>query len=126
MFEEALPFLNVGFCNRRRFLARNNQSDKTGPCQCQWLFFPREAFEAALQQCPAEHWHLARLNPPRLAPDAEGFYYSFSHDVITDDPCYIHQKSAEQTALITIQRFLRGALVGVLGLFTRLGAVAFR
>ncbi|KAF4676293.1 hypothetical protein FOL47_006449 [Perkinsus chesapeaki] len=111
MFSDALPFVNVGFCNRRRFLARDNQSDKTGPCQCQWLFFPREAFEAALQQCPADHWHLARLNPPRLAPDADGFYYSFAHDVITDDPAYIHQKSAEQTALLKLQKFIRGALV---------------
>ena len=25
-----LPLLNVGFCNRRRFLARGNQSDKHG------------------------------------------------------------------------------------------------
>jgi hypothetical protein len=70
--QEFVPFLNAGFCNRRRFLARDNQSDKTGYCQCKWLYFHRDSFEAALHQCPEKHWYLSRLNPPRLAPDATG------------------------------------------------------
>merc|ERR1719456_515511 len=63
--EPMLPLLNVGFCNRRRFLARGNQSDKHGYTGgSNWLWFPKEAFQAALAHTPEKHWYLKRLNPP--------------------------------------------------------------
>ena len=43
-----------------------------------WLWFPKEAFQSAIQHTPEKHWYLKRLNPPRLGPDADGFYYCFS------------------------------------------------
>merc|ERR1719210_3022859 len=45
-----LPLLNAGFSNRRRFLARDNQSDKNGSASGDtWLFFHADTFNAALQ-----------------------------------------------------------------------------
>ena len=68
-----LPLLNVGFSMRRRFLARDNQSDRNGSRSGDtWLFFHADTFEAALLQAPEKHWFLKRLKPPRLAPTAEG------------------------------------------------------
>lgn len=109
--EGHLPLLNVGFSNRRRFLARDNQSDKTGSRNGdKWLFFHRDAFQAALAQCPEKHYYLKRLDPPRLAPDAEGFFYNFAHDVIADDASYIMNKTEEQKALLLLQKCIRGSL----------------
>eukprot|EP00928_Gymnodinium_smaydae_P070344 TRINITY_DN54196_c0_g1_i1.p1 TRINITY_DN54196_c0_g1~~TRINITY_DN54196_c0_g1_i1.p1 ORF type:complete len:1836 (-),score=531.89 TRINITY_DN54196_c0_g1_i1:66-5468(-) len=106
-----LPLLNVGFSNRRRFLARDNQSDKMGSRSGDtWLFFDADTFQAALQQAPEKHWYLKRMFPPRLAPDAEGYYYNFGHDVIADDASHILTKAHEQKALSVLQRCIRGAI----------------
>lgn len=65
-----LPLLNVGFSMRRRFLARDNQSDRNGSRSGDtWLFFHADTFEAALLQAPEKHWFLKRLKPPRLGPN---------------------------------------------------------
>mmetsp|Transcript_33036 Transcript_33036/g.77241 ORF Transcript_33036/g.77241 Transcript_33036/m.77241 type:complete len:1793 (+) Transcript_33036:44-5422(+) len=106
-----LPLLNVGFSNRRRFLARDNQSDKNGSRSGDtWLYFHADTFQAALVQCPKDHWFLKRLNPPRLAPDMEGYYYNFGSDVIADDSQHIMMKTHEQKALSLLQKTIRGTL----------------
>jgi len=103
--------LNVGFSNRRRFLARDNQSDKMGSRSGDtWLFFDADTFQAALAQAPEKHWYLKRLMPPRLAPDADGYYYNFGHDVIADDAAHILTKTHEQKALSLLQKCIRGAI----------------
>jgi len=106
-----IPFLNVGFCQRRRFLARDNQSDKTGTCQCKWLYFHRDTFKQALAQAPEKHWDLKRLNPPRLGAEVEGYYYNFESDMIADDPGSLVQKTREQRALLLLQKWVRGAII---------------
>jgi Variant SH3 domain/IQ calmodulin-binding motif len=103
-----IPILNAGFCNRRRFLARNNQSDKTGPCQCHWLYFDKDAFEGALQLANVPGCNLARSNPPRLASDRPGFYYNFKDDIISETTDFIATRSHEQNAIIELQRIARG------------------
>jgi len=109
---EHVPLLNVGFSNRRRFLARDNQSDKMGSKSGDtWLFFHADTFKAALLQAPENHWYLKRLNPPRLAPDTQGYYYNFACDVIADEPEHILTKAHEQKALTLLQKSIRGALV---------------
>jgi len=106
-----LPLLNVGFSMRRRFLARDNQSDRNGSRSGDtWLFFHADTFESALLQAPEEHWFLKRLRPPRLAPTAEGYYYNFQNDVIADDPSHIMSKAHEQKAIGLLQKNIRGAL----------------
>jgi len=106
-----LPLLNVGFSNRRRFLARDNQSDKNGSRQGDtWLFFHADTFHAALQQAPEKHWFLKRLNPPRLAPGVEGYYYNFANDIVADDASNILTKAHEQKALSILQKNMRGAI----------------
>lgn len=106
-----LPLLNVGFSNRRRFLARDNQSDKNGSRNGDpWLFFHADTFQAALQQAPEKHWYLKRLKPPRLAPGVQGYYYNFSTDVIADDASHILTKAHEQKAIELLQKNIRGAL----------------
>lgn len=106
-----LPLLNVGFSNRRRFLARDNQSDKNGSRQGDtWLFFHADTFQAALQQAPEKHWFLKRLKPPRLAPGVEGYYYNFANDVVADDASHILTKAHEQKALSILQKNMRGAI----------------
>merc|ERR1719352_1705682 len=110
--EDLMPLLNIGFSNRRRFLARGNQSDKHGYTGGDhWLYFPKEAFAPALAQTPEKHWYLKRLNPPRLGPDAEGFYYNFQSDIVADDPQHVLMKQEEQNACLLIQRFVRAALI---------------
>lgn len=106
-----LPLLNVGFSMRRRFLARDNQSDRNGSRSGDtWLFFHADTFEAALLQAPEKHWFLKRLKPPRLAPTAEGYYYNFRNDVIADDPSHIMSKAHEQKAIALLQKNIRGAI----------------
>lgn len=106
-----IPFLNVGFSNRRRFLARTNQSDKLGSTRGDtWLFFDADTFEAALKQAPKDHWCVKRTEPPRLASDAKGYYYNFDNDVIADDDSYILTKAMEQKALSILQKVVRGNL----------------
>jgi hypothetical protein len=108
---EHIPLLNVGFSNRRRFLARDNQSDKNGSRNGDnWLFFSADTFQAALTQAPEKHWYVKRLKPPRLAPDVEGYYYNFSSDVIADDDSHIMTKAHEQKAISLLQKNIRGAL----------------
>jgi len=106
-----LPLLNVGFSNRRRFLAREEQSDKNGSRNGDpWLFFHADTFQQALQQAPEKHWFLKRLKPPRLAPGVEGYYYNFANDVIADDASHILTKAHEQRALSLLQKNIRGAI----------------
>jgi hypothetical protein len=51
-----MPLLNVGYSNTRRFLARDNQSDKMGSRSGDtWLFFDADTFQAALAQAPQDH-----------------------------------------------------------------------
>lgn len=110
--QEFLPLLNAGFSNRRRFLARDNQSDKNGSRNGDtWLYFDADTFHAALRQAPEKHWYLKRLKPPRLAPGVEGYYYNFATDVIADDASYILTKAHQQQALSVLQRNFRGALI---------------
>jgi len=110
--KEHLPLLNIGFSNRRRFLATDNQSDKMGSKMGDtWLYFEADSFGAALVQAPKqEHWHVKRCSPPRLAPDQEGYYYNFEHDVIADDSCYIMMATHKQQALSILQKSIRGAI----------------
>lgn len=112
-FREHVPLLNVGFSNRRRFLATDNQSDKMGSRSGDtWLFFPADSFQAALVQAPNRRQrHLKRMNPPRLGPGAEGYYFNFMHNIIADDPSHILMKSHEQKALTLLQKCIRGAIV---------------
>jgi len=106
-----LPLLNVGFSHRRRFLARDNQSDKNGSRNGDtWLFFHVDTFQAALVQAPEKHWFLKRLKPPRLAPGVEGYYYNFQNDFIADDASHILTKAHEQKALSLLQKNIRGAI----------------
>lgn len=108
---EQVPMLNVGFSNRRRFLARDNQSDKNGSKNGDsWLFFHADTFQAALSQAPEKHWYVKRLKPPRLSPDAKGYYYNFASDVIADDDSHIMTKAHEQKAISLLQKNIRGAL----------------
>ncbi|CAD7972891.1 unnamed protein product [Amoebophrya sp. A120] len=111
IMKDYVPMLNVGFTNRRRFLARDNQSDKTGyEGGDKWLYFTKDTFEQALAITPAKHWFLQRLNPPRLSSTSEGYYYNFKEEIVCDDPGHIIQKAKEQKALLSIQKFCRGAL----------------
>mmetsp|Transcript_74642 Transcript_74642/g.140730 ORF Transcript_74642/g.140730 Transcript_74642/m.140730 type:complete len:1923 (-) Transcript_74642:183-5951(-) len=111
-FREHIPLLNVGFSNRRRFLATDNQSDKMGSRSGDtWLFFAADSFQDALAQTQKRHVHLRRMNPPRLGPGAEGYYYNFAHGVLTDEPSHIMMKSHEQKALALLQKCIRGAIV---------------
>lgn len=111
-FREHIPLLNVGFSNRRRFLATDNQSDKMGSRSGDpWLFFAADSFQDALATTQKRHVHLRRMNPPRLAPGAEGYYYNFAHGVLTDEPSHILMKSHEQKALSLLQKCIRGAIV---------------
>lgn len=106
-----VPSVNVGFSNRRRFLARDNQSDKNGARGGDpWLYFHAETFEVALAQVPEKHWILRRLNPPRLAPGAEGYYYNFAQEIIADDDSVFLAKTEDQRAISLLQKCLRGAL----------------
>ena len=106
-----VPLLNTGFSNRRRFLARDNQSDKNGSRSGDtWLFFHADTFQAALLQAPEKHWYLKRLKPPRLAPGVDGYYYNFQNDVIADDASHILSKAHEQKAVSILQKNIRGAI----------------
>mmetsp|Transcript_30389 Transcript_30389/g.48690 ORF Transcript_30389/g.48690 Transcript_30389/m.48690 type:complete len:1768 (-) Transcript_30389:337-5640(-) len=110
-FSENLPLLNIGFSNRRRFLARDNQSDKNGPRNGDtWLYFHADTFQAALVQTPASHWCLKRNEPPRLPPGVDGYYYNFATDTLADDASYINATAHEQLAISLLQRHIRGAL----------------
>jgi hypothetical protein len=62
-------------------------------------------------QAPQSRWYLKRMNPPRLAPGAAGYYYNFCTDVIADDPSHIMTKTHEQKAIMLLQTAIRGALV---------------
>merc|ERR1719253_1093988 len=110
--KEHLPLLNIGFSNRRRFLAVDNQSDKMGSRTGDtWLYFHADSFAAALVQAPKqENWPIKRQSPPRLAPDQTGYYYNFEYDIIADDSCYILDATHKQQALSTLQKAIRGAL----------------
>lgn len=106
-----LPLLNVGFSNRRRFLSRDNQSDKNGARDGDtWLWFHADTFQAALVQTPQSHWLLKRKEPPRLAPGIDGYFYNFATDTLADDASYILQASHEQKAVSLLQRHMRGCL----------------
>jgi hypothetical protein len=108
---EHLPLLNVGFSNRRRFLATENQSDKNGSRSGDtWLFFEADTFQSALVQAPRSHWFIKRLTPPRLSPDAKGYYYNFASEVLSDEPTHIMSKQHEQKALTVLQRNIKGAI----------------
>lgn len=110
-FEEHIPLLNVGFSNRRRFLARDNQSDRNGSrCGDSWLHFHADTFQAALVQTPKSHWLLKRKDPPRLPPGADGYYYNFATDTLADDASYILTQAHEQKAVSKLQKFFRGVL----------------
>lgn len=74
------------------------------------MYFTKDTFEQALAITPAKHWFLQRLNPPRLSSTSEGYYYNFKEEIICDDPAHIIQKAKEQKALLSIQKFCRGAL----------------
>ena len=94
-----IPATNVGFCNRRRFLARSNQSDKTGPCQCCWLHFDSDvAFDSVYAgQCVEGS-----------SPDT-GFFYNFeSHAIVFSSDAFSKVATLEQTAALKIQKFIRG------------------
>jgi hypothetical protein len=110
---EHIPLLNVGFSNRRRFLApEGTSSDKNGSRNGDpWLFFHADTFQDALMQAPEKHWYLKRLKPPRLGPGAEGYYYNFANDVIADDASYILSKAHEQKALVLLQKNIRMQIV---------------
>mmetsp|Transcript_20059 Transcript_20059/g.32091 ORF Transcript_20059/g.32091 Transcript_20059/m.32091 type:complete len:1224 (+) Transcript_20059:3-3674(+) len=109
--QEYLPWLNIGFSNRRRFLATSNQSDKYGPrFGDSWLCFTADSFQAALVQCPKNHWHVKRTTPPRLAPGQSEYYYNFEHEVLADDPSHIMDATQEQAAVAILQKSFRGAL----------------
>jgi hypothetical protein len=112
-----VPLLNVGFSNRRRFLAPDNQSDKMGSRSGDtWLQFDADTFQSALNQAPSakdnpgKHWYLKRLMPPRLAPNSKEYYYNFEDDVIADDASKILTSTQERTAISLLQRFMKGAL----------------
>lgn len=110
-FEEQLPLLNVGFSNRRRFLARDNQSDKNGDRSGDtWLWFHTDTFQAALMQTPENHWCLKRREPPRLPPGVDGYFYNFATDTVADDVSYILTSQQEARAVALMQRHIRGAL----------------
>lgn len=110
-FGDQLPFLNVGFSNRRRFLARDNQSDKNGDRSGDtWLWFHTDTFQAALMQTPENHWCLKRREPPRLPPGVDGYYYNFATDTVADDVSYILTSQQEANAVALMQRHIRGAL----------------
>ena len=99
--EGCIPATNVGFCNRRRFLARFNQSDKTGPCQCCWLHFDSDfAFDSVYSgQCEA------RRNP------RGGFYYNFeTHAISVSSEEFAGRAKLEQGCALLIQRWVRGYL----------------
>ena len=107
-----IPLLNVGFSNRRRFLARTNQSDKNGATNGdKWLAFDASTFSSAVLLSADKHHFIQRQHPARLAQDAEVYYYNFAYDAIADDPKWIMQKSEEQHALLVMQKFVRGACV---------------
>lgn len=110
--KEHLPLLNIGFSNRRRFLAVDNQSDKMGSRTGDtWLYFDADSFGAAITQAPEPvQWHIKRTSPPRLGPDHKGYYYNFEYDLIADDSCYITDATHKQKALSTIQKTIRGAI----------------
>ena len=106
-----IPLTNVGFCNRRRFLARSNQSDKTGPCQCEWLHFSTEAaFEEAVAHCKL--CTMRHSHPPRL-DTARGIYYNFSLDAVTDEPSFVDNSRRDQNAVLRLQRWTRGVLARI-------------
>lgn len=106
-----LPLLNVGFSNRRRFLARDNQSDRNGARNGDtWLWFHADTFQAALVQTPQSHWALKRVDPPRLAPGIDGYFFNFATDTLADDASYILQASEEQKAVAMLQKHMRGCL----------------
>ncbi|CAK9011879.1 unnamed protein product [Durusdinium trenchii] len=110
-FGEQLPLLNVGFSNRRRFLARDNQSDKNGDRSGDtWLWFHTDTFQAALMQTPENHWCLKRREPPRLPPGVDGYFYNFATDTVADDVSYILTSQQEAQAVALMQRHIRGAL----------------
>mmetsp|Transcript_109430 Transcript_109430/g.172525 ORF Transcript_109430/g.172525 Transcript_109430/m.172525 type:complete len:1919 (-) Transcript_109430:123-5879(-) len=109
--EEYLPLLNIGFSNRRRFLAMSNQSDKMGTTSGDpWLCFHADSFQAALVQCPKDHWHVKRSNPPRLRPGQDTYFYNFEKEILADDSDYITLATHEQAALSLLQKSFRGAL----------------
>eukprot|EP00930_Biecheleria_cincta_P025551 TRINITY_DN1817_c0_g2_i1.p1 TRINITY_DN1817_c0_g2~~TRINITY_DN1817_c0_g2_i1.p1 ORF type:complete len:1803 (+),score=330.13 TRINITY_DN1817_c0_g2_i1:138-5546(+) len=110
-FATNIPLLNVGFSNRRRFLARDNQSDRNGPRTGDtWLYFHADTFQAALVQTPEKHWCLKRREPPRLPPGVDGYYYNFLSDTLADDVSYILTSTQEAAAIALLQRHIRGAL----------------
>ncbi|CAJ1460346.1 unnamed protein product [Effrenium voratum] len=110
-FGDQLPLLNVGFSNRRRFLARDNQSDKNGDRSGDtWLWFHTDTFQAALMQTPENHWCLKRREPPRLPPGVDGYFYNFATDTVADDVAYILTSQQEARAVALMQRHIRGAL----------------
>mmetsp|Transcript_133457 Transcript_133457/g.231981 ORF Transcript_133457/g.231981 Transcript_133457/m.231981 type:complete len:1798 (+) Transcript_133457:140-5533(+) len=113
-FQPHLHLLNVGFSNRRRFLARDNQSDKMGSRNGDsWLYFGADTFGAALLQAPKvdkDRFFLKRMNPPRLAPDADGYYYNFERDSIADDHTHILHATHEQKAISLLQKTIRGTV----------------
>lgn len=111
-FSEHIPLLNVGFSNRRRFLARDNQSDKHGSRNGDtWLYFPAESFQSALSQAPQRHWYLKFKDPPQLPPGVTGYYYDFQLEILADDSSQILTKAEQQVAQSKIQKNVRGSVV---------------
>lgn len=110
-FSEHLPLLNIGFSNRRRFLSRDNQSDRDGArTGDSWLWFHVDTFQAALVQTPEKHWCLKRKEPPRLPPGVDGYFFNFATDTLADDVSYILTSTAKQDAISLVQKYIRGSL----------------
>ena len=107
--EQLEPYLhltNVGYCNRRRFLARTNQSDKTGSCQCEWMHF--ESIEA--YNCIVSHSDIDRAII-RSIEEGKGFYFNFATGKTIDNPNYFLAKSKnEQAMALRLQASFRGYL----------------
>jgi hypothetical protein len=102
-----LHLTNVGFCNRRRFLARTNQSDKTGACQCEWLHFDTiEAYRTIAHQVESEEMDHRIL---KSIEAGKGFFYNFANGKVTDDPNEFLSISKKQQAMaLLIQSWFRG------------------
>ena len=85
--------LNVGSCNRRRFLSIDNQSDKYGPCLCHWLQVDNLAHEVPLIRGNA-----------RIGP----VYYNFATGERASRSDFVTSRNTETKAAITVQGIFRG------------------
>ena len=107
VMEKFIPITNVGACCRRRFLARSNQSDKTGTCQCFWLHFAsQEALDGVNVPLEKERAVLQSIAA------GNGVYLNMATGAVTDNANEFLDKSrTEQMAVLGIQAFVRGKAV---------------